>query len=234
MTCGQCCGIEQKFDQKVARKMLKRYRKKGADKATKLLIEAISSHKNADTSLLDVGGGVGAIQIAMLNHGVAQATNVEASPAYQVVAKEEAAQQGIKERITYRQGDFVDIAPQLAAHDIVSMDKVICCYPDAKELINQAAQHSNHLVALAYPHDTWLARLISTVANWFIKLRYRNFRIYIHSNTLVGGILKQHDFRQVHRASTFILQVMVWEKTSNAFHRTKHPPRSRNHAGEQA
>jgi 2-polyprenyl-3-methyl-5-hydroxy-6-metoxy-1,4-benzoquinol methylase len=213
MTCGQCCGIEQKFDQKEARKMLKRYRKKGADKATKLLIEAISSHKNGDTSLLDVGGGVGTIQIAMLNRGVAQATNVEASPAYQVVAKEEAAQQGIKERITYQQGDFVDIAPQLAAHDIVSMDKVICCYPDAKELINQAAQHSNHLVALVYPHDTWLARVISAVANLFIKLRYRNFRIYIHSNTLVGGILKQHDFRQVHRASTFIFQVMLWEKT---------------------
>ena len=196
MTCGQCCGIEQKFDQKEARKMLKRYRKKGADKASKLLIEAISSHKNGDTSLLDVGGGVGTIQIAMLNRRVAQATNVEASPAYQVVAKEEAAQQGIKERITYRQGDFVDIAPQLAAHDIVSMDKVICCYPDAKELINQAAQHSNHLVALVYPHDTWLARVISAAANLFIKLRYRNFRIYIHSNTLVGGILKQHDFRR--------------------------------------
>ena len=80
-------------------------------------------------------------------------------------------------------------------------------------LINQAAQHSNHLVALVYPHDTWLARVISVVANLFIKLRYCNFRIYIHSNTLVGGILKQHDFRQVHRASTFILQVMVWEKT---------------------
>ena len=81
--------------------MLKRYRKKGADKASKLLIEAISSHKNGDTSLLDVGGGVGTIQIAMLNRGVTQATNVEASPAYQVVAKEEAAQQGIKERIHY-------------------------------------------------------------------------------------------------------------------------------------
>ena len=46
--------------------MLKRYRKKGADKASKLLIEAISSRKNGDTSLLDVGGGVGTIQIAML------------------------------------------------------------------------------------------------------------------------------------------------------------------------
>ena len=196
--------------------MLKRYRKKGPDKATKLLIEAISSHKNDDTSLLDVGGGVGAIQIAMLNDGFAQATNVDASPAYHLVAKEEATRQGIEERISYQQGDFVDIAPQLAAHDIVSMDKVICCYPDAKELIDQAAQHSKHLVVLVYPHDTWLARGIIAVANLFIKLRYRNFRIYIHSNTLVGGILKEHDFRQVHRASSFIFQVMVWEKTPGA------------------
>ena len=212
VTCRQCCGIGRVFDQKEARKRLKRYRKKGPDKVTTLLIEAISSHKDGDASLLDVGGGVGAVQLALLNHGVVRATSVEASLAYHAVAKEEAVRQGVTDRVTYLPGDFVDIAPQLVTHDIVTMDKVICCYPDAKELIHQAAQHSNHLVGLAYSHDNWLTRMVAAVANVLIQLRYRDFRGYIHANSLVGGILTHHGFRQVHRASTVIMQVTVWEK----------------------
>jgi hypothetical protein len=65
-----------------------------------------------------------------------------------------------------------------------------------------------------YPHDTLLFRVISAVANLFINLRYRNFRSYIHPNTLVDGLLKQHGFQQVHRTSTFVWQVILWEKAA--------------------
>ena len=58
----QCIGIERFFDVKQAKKDLKKYRKNGAQKATKTLINAISSHNINSFSLLDIGGGIGAIQ----------------------------------------------------------------------------------------------------------------------------------------------------------------------------
>ncbi len=44
MNCCQCQGIEIVFNQKVAVKDLKQYRKKGAAKTTRMLIEALKNY----------------------------------------------------------------------------------------------------------------------------------------------------------------------------------------------
>ena len=66
---GQCQGMETFFDNKTAVGDLKAYRKKGPSKTTRMLIDALKAQGVEDMTLLDIGGGVGAIQHELLNSG---------------------------------------------------------------------------------------------------------------------------------------------------------------------
>ena len=82
MICPQCVGVEKLFDEKYAKRELKRYQRKGPVKTTRLLIEAIRTEGVKDLSLLDIGGGIGAIQFELFEAGVSRATDVEAATDY--------------------------------------------------------------------------------------------------------------------------------------------------------
>jgi len=134
MVCSQCQGIEGFFDKREAGRKLRLYRKSGPSKTTSILVDAVKEKGVEGKSLLDVGGGVGAIQHELLRAGAERADSVEASTAYIDANREEAARQGHADRITYHHGDFVDIAPTLERADIVTLERVICCYPDVETL----------------------------------------------------------------------------------------------------
>src|SRR5687768_1206195 len=63
MSCTQCAGVEQQFDSGAAKKSLRRFRRRGPDRTTRLLIDALraalESSGARDTVLLDVGAGIG-------------------------------------------------------------------------------------------------------------------------------------------------------------------------------
>src|SRR5207248_22753 len=101
MDCCQCKGIETLFDQKEAKKRLKAYRKDGAAKTTRMLIEALQAEGIKGMTLLDIGGGVGAIQHDLLRAGIERATDVDASAAYVKAAQNEAERQGHADRVSY-------------------------------------------------------------------------------------------------------------------------------------
>lgn len=212
MKCTQCCGIESFFDYKEAKKKLKQYKKSGPDKHTKLLLSALGTHANGDKSLLDVGGGIGAIQMEMLGQNISSVTNVDASSAYHKIARELAEEKGHLENINYVAGDFVDASPSLAQHSIVTMDKVICCYPDASQLLKDSTRLSTHLIGLTYPIDNFISRFLSKVANFFVKLKVKDYASFVHSNQLVKETLEAGGFRQVFYKTSFVWQVMVWQK----------------------
>ena len=111
MSCPQCQGHEHLFDQKTASQELKNYRKKGPSKSTRLLIEALTASSLKGMTLLDIGGGIGAIQHELLKLGLRHATSVDASVAYLEAAKDEAQRQGHADRVSYHYGDFVALAP---------------------------------------------------------------------------------------------------------------------------
>src|SRR3990172_6625078 len=105
MTCPQCSGIEEYFDQKVADQDLQRYLNRGPDKTTQMLIDALKSLGLAGLTLLDIGGGVGVISHELLRFGVRKITHVEASSAYYAAAKREAERRGVADRFQYFLGD---------------------------------------------------------------------------------------------------------------------------------
>jgi magnesium-protoporphyrin O-methyltransferase len=144
-----CCEITDKaFSEAEARAELRNYRRRGAMKQTKLILEAIRSLRIRAADLIDVGGGIGVIHHELLDDVASKATHVDASSAYLKAAKEEAARRGHGERVHFIHADFMDVATDISQADIVTLDRVVCCYPDFRGLLKAGAEHSRRAVVL--------------------------------------------------------------------------------------
>jgi magnesium-protoporphyrin O-methyltransferase len=210
MNCCQCQGIEQVFDPNMAASDLKSYRQKGPAKTTIFLLTALKQAGVEGLTLLDIGGGVGIIQHELLPAGVTTAVHIDAATAYLDAAKEEAKRRGHFDRITYQHGDFVDLAEEVATADIVTLDRVICCYHDMPALVNAAAAKAKKYIGLVYPRDTWWLKAASRLPNFGMWLFRNPFRIFVHATEAVDAILQQQGFqRQLHKR-TFLWQSMLY------------------------
>jgi len=69
MSCSQCQGINEVFGEDYVGRQLRRYREKGADKTTRMLSDALASEGVSGLELLDIGGGLGAVQPDLLAAG---------------------------------------------------------------------------------------------------------------------------------------------------------------------
>ena len=212
MSCPQCEGIEAFFDRREAERELRIYRKKGPSSITKVLLDAIRAQGIDGASLLDVGGGVGAIQHELLAAGVSSAVSVDASSAYHAVAREEAERRGLADRVQQRFGNFVDLAPQLEQADIVTLDKVICCYHDVEQLVHLSSAKARRMYAVVYPRYNLLLRALPKLASVFFRLRRTPFRVFVHPTAVVEGLVEGNGLRRTfHRKSGF-WQVAVFTR----------------------
>jgi magnesium-protoporphyrin O-methyltransferase len=213
MNCCQCQAAEALFDDKTANRELKKYRRKGPDKPTRLLIDALKSEGIEGMTLLDVGGGVGAIHHELLGAGVARATDVDASSAYLAVAREESAWQGHADRVSYQHGDFVELAPEIEGADIVTLDRVICCYPDMLALVGRSAARAAKLYGAVYPRDRWWVRMGFVLGNFFLWLTRNPFRTFAHPTDAVEGVLREKGLeKRYHRNANIVWQVVVFAR----------------------
>jgi magnesium-protoporphyrin O-methyltransferase len=210
MNCCQCQGIEELFSEAYVTKELTRYRLRGPDKTTRMLIDALKSTDVQGLTLLDIGGGLGAIQHELLRAGVEHATDVEASSAYLAGARAEAARRGFAERVEYQHGNFVDLASQIAPVDIVTLDRVICCYDDMQRLVGLSAARARRLYGLVYPRDTWWIKLGLGIQNFFFRLTKNRYRSYVHPTKAVEAIVNGNGLTRRYHRQTFVWQVVVY------------------------
>jgi SAM-dependent methyltransferase len=130
MPCCSCQEIENQFGSDTAKRDLRRFQRRGPIRSTRVLIDDLLKVGVAGASVLDIGGGIGAIHHALLNAGASAAIHVDLSPDYITVAREESARRGHAARVRFVHGDFVAVATDVPDADIVTLDRVICCYPE--------------------------------------------------------------------------------------------------------
>jgi 2-polyprenyl-3-methyl-5-hydroxy-6-metoxy-1,4-benzoquinol methylase len=152
-----CCpyDLETEFDERVVARDLEAYRSRGLPAVTRRLLDALVAEGVEGRTLLDIGGGVGAIHHGLLRAGLASVTDVDGSSTYLSAAREEAQRQGHADRISYRHGDFVQLADEVEPADIVTLIGVLCCYPHMESLVRVSAVRARHLYGLVYPRSTW-------------------------------------------------------------------------------
>jgi len=213
MTACQCEGIEVQFDRGHAARKLADYQKKGPAATTRILVAALKEAGVAGATLLDIGGGIGAVQLELLQAGgVASAVSVEASTGYIETAEQEARRRGLQDRIRYKHGDFVALAADVPAADIVTLDRSLCCYPDMPALAGLSAERATRLYGLVYPRDTWWLRAGIAAANGLQRLRGAAFRGFVHSTQAVEAVLRARGLqRRFHRLSG-IWQIAVFAR----------------------
>ncbi len=212
MSCCDAPAWACQFDQKKAVRDLRDYREGGPAATTQALIGALVRAGVEQSTLLDIGGGIGAIQLELLKAGTREATNVDVSAAYLDVAREEAARQGFSARITFQLGDFVDLAPQLPAADIVTLDRVVCCYAKMEPLVRASAERCRRLYGLVYPRDRWLVRTVIGVQNFFRSLWRNPFRSFAHSVDAMDALIRSLGFTLHQRVRTFSWEVVLYQK----------------------
>jgi magnesium-protoporphyrin O-methyltransferase len=161
---------------------------------------------------MDVGGGVGALQLGLLEAGAARALNVDASPAYQEAARDEARVRGLTGKLTFRTGDVVELAPDIEPHDVVTLDRVLCCYPDVAALVDATAARAVRLWGAVLPRETWYMRLWMGVINAFQRLRRHPFRVYVHDVAAVRERMAGHGFGLVRESRTTCWEVWLFER----------------------
>lgn len=213
MSCKHCCGANRLFDIKNAKKDIKRYLKKGPRKPTKLLIDALKAENLTNLSLLDIGGGVGIIPLELLPKKISKVTDVDASEGYISIAKAEAEKRQLQDSIHYELGDFVDVQQHIEKHDIVTLDKVICCYPNVDELLQASLSKATSYYGLVYPQANFLSRLTVWFLNLTLKVRGNPFRTFIHSPRLVHATITKTGFKKIASAKTLLSwQIHLYKK----------------------
>ncbi len=200
----QCCepDYDALFDDRAARRELAEYRRNGPSGATRRLIDRIVLEGVEGTSVLDIGGGVSVIGAELLGVGAARLTDVDASRAYAAAAHEELERRGFGDRVTVRHGDFVRIADQVAPADIVTLDRVVCCYGDWEALIGRSSERAHRLLGLVYPNDRWWTRFVVRTGNVVMRVFRQRFRFYIHPEREIDARIRAAGFeRRFHHRS---------------------------------
>jgi hypothetical protein len=176
-----CCSptdYRRLFSRKYASRDAQRYRKHGLRGSALDLVELAGDVHGA--SVLDVGGGVGAIELELLAAGAERATNVELSGGYEEEAAALLAERGLGERVERRIADFVTDAGDVDPHDVVVMHRVICCYPDVDALVGAAASHARRRLVVTYPQERFWTRAGMRAINLWLRLSRCGFRAYAH------------------------------------------------------
>jgi magnesium-protoporphyrin O-methyltransferase len=206
-----CCDptdYRRLFSRKSAARDARRFRRRGLTGTARALVELAGEVSGA--TVLDVGGGIGAIELVLLAAGAERATNVEISGGYEEQATALLAERGLADRVDRRVADFVTEGAAVEPHDLVVLHRVVCCYPDVDALMTAAADHALTRLVLTYPQERLPIRLGLRVINLWLRVSGCGFRTYVHPVARILGAAEARGLRLERRERGGF----VWESAS--------------------
>jgi predicted methyltransferase len=210
MECCQCQAIEERFDREKAAGKVRDYQQDGLPTESQSLVDALVKQGIDGYTLLDVGGGIGALAIELIKQGMTRATINEASTGYLEAAAAETERQGLAERVTLVHGNVVAMGDDLPPADVVTLDKVVCCYDDMPGLIQATLARAGQLYGLVYPRNNLLARIGFGFENLGSRLKGSAFRLFVYRTREVDSLIRQHGFQMRECRTTSIWQIVVY------------------------
>jgi hypothetical protein len=209
-----CCdpnGLSGMFDEKHARSKARRYRQSGLDADARRVVDVVGA-RIAGQTVLEVGGGIGAIQIELLRLGAVGAENVEVSPGYEAVALDLANERGVADRIVRRVADFAVDHASAAPADLVLLHRVVCCYPDMPALVGPAARLTRRWLVLTFPADHWWIRAGIRGASAVQALLRRRFRVFFHEPRAIVAVATAGGLRPLTTRRGLVWELVALER----------------------
>ena len=110
-------------------------------------------------------------------------------------------------------GDFVQVAPKIDAADIVTLDRVVCCYPNVQVLVDLSAERAKKFYALVYPRDNAVFKTLAPVANFLaFRIWGKAFRIYLHNSQEIDAQIRAKGLNLLEHRKSGIWQIFVYER----------------------
>jgi Methyltransferase domain len=179
-----CCDpddYQSVFSDRFARRVSRRYERRGLSPAAQRIVEFATSQGIAGATVLEIGGGVGQVQLELLRHGASHVTNLEISENYEAEAARLLDQAGLAGRVTRR---FLDIARaplEVPPADVVVLHRVVCCYPDYVTLLSVAAGHARKALVYSHPAANVINGVLFGAENAYRRLTRNDFRVFVHT-----------------------------------------------------
>jgi 16S rRNA G966 N2-methylase RsmD len=205
MACCDARGCDEFFGDRFAQKMAARYRKRGLNRTAERMVDFLEARGLAGATVLEIGGGVGEIEIELLKRGAASAVNLELSTAYDTEAVELMRQAGFEGRMERRVADIAADAAGVDVAAVVVLHRVVCCYPDYERLLTAAAEHTRRIVVFSHPPRNLLSRLFFGLQNLVFRVRGLEFRTFTHPPAAMLAVLERRGLRR-----TFGYRGLVW------------------------
>lgn len=193
-----CCnprGCDRFFNARFARRRATRYRKHGLDRPAREIVGFLESRGVEGATVLEVGGGVGEIQLELLERGAERTVNLELSPGYEQEAARLAREVGVEGRVEFRLHDIAVSGVEPA--DIVVLHRVVCCYPDYERLLDAAAEHARRVLVFSHPPRNLFSRAILAAQNLGLRAMGREYRTFAHPPQAMLAVLERHGLRRV-------------------------------------
>jgi SAM-dependent methyltransferase len=154
--------------------------------SSKSLLALLDGHIDGRT-VLDVGCGAGGLTVEAVSRGARRATGIDLSALAIREARTFAAHTAIADRLTYMIGDAS--STPLPRHDVVVLDKVICCYPEPDSLLNNSLPAARQTYAVVVPFSSGPRGVLAKAGIWLEnagrRIRRRPFRAFVHDIKMI-------------------------------------------------
>jgi 2-polyprenyl-3-methyl-5-hydroxy-6-metoxy-1,4-benzoquinol methylase len=162
----------------------------------------------AGATVLEVGGGVGELQIELLKRGAAHAVNLELSHGYDAEASRLLRENGLADKVERRIHDIAAAPGDVEPADVVVLHRVVCCYPDYERLLEAAAEHARRVLVFSYPPRNVVSRLVVAAENTLFRLLRKEYRAFAHPPSAMLAVLGDNGLRP-----TFAHRGLAWRVT---------------------
>ncbi len=166
-----------------------KYKSKGLTASTEVLLGLLTESGLVGKTVLDIGCGTGFFALETLRQGASSCTGVDLANA---------------------------ASTRHLPSDIVVMDKVLCCYPDADALLKTASASSTGLLGFVIPRDEGLMKPAMRIGIGLINLvervRKTGFRLYLHPLSSLDRLLVDNGFQRSSKARSRFWLVFLYTR----------------------
>ena len=195
------------FNDRFARRSARRYERKGLSATARRMVAFLEAQGLTGATVLEIGGGVGEIQLELLRRGAAHATNLEIATTYETESRRLLESAGLTDRVERSHVDIVEAPDRVASADLVVLHRVVCCYADYERLLAQAGSHARQALVFSHPPRNVGSRAFLTVQNAVLRLMGQDFRAFTHPPADMIRVLRDQGLSPAYRHQGLVWQV---------------------------